>query len=83
MLSFRKGVVVQSRVARWFIFRPKIPIWVNLGGIGMENVGMFCDHLEHFTTIWYSLWPFGIICGNLDYFSLFIFLDKEKSGNPG
>jgi hypothetical protein len=21
-----------SRVARWFIFKPKIPIWVNFGG---------------------------------------------------
>jgi hypothetical protein len=25
-----------NRVARWFIFKPKIPIWVNFG---MENVG--------------------------------------------
>jgi hypothetical protein len=22
----------QSRVARWFIFKPKIPIWVYFGG---------------------------------------------------
>jgi hypothetical protein len=21
-----------SRVARWFVFKPKIPIWVNFGG---------------------------------------------------
>jgi hypothetical protein len=21
-----------SRVARWFLFKPKIPIWVNFGG---------------------------------------------------
>jgi hypothetical protein len=23
---------VVSRVARWFVFKPKIPIWVNFGG---------------------------------------------------
>jgi hypothetical protein len=22
----------QTRVARWFVFKPKIPIWVNFGG---------------------------------------------------
>jgi hypothetical protein len=26
------GGVVQCRVARWFVFKPKIPLWVNLGG---------------------------------------------------
>jgi hypothetical protein len=23
---------VSGRVARWFVFKPKIPIWVNFGG---------------------------------------------------
>jgi hypothetical protein len=39
------GFNIQSRVARWFIFKPKIPIWVNFGG---ENLGIFYDHLEIF-----------------------------------
>jgi hypothetical protein len=26
----------------------------------MENVGIFCDHLEYFTAIWYILLQFGI-----------------------
>jgi hypothetical protein len=26
------GSSVRTRVARWFIFKPKIPIWVNFGG---------------------------------------------------
>jgi hypothetical protein len=34
--SFKK-----IRVARWYIFIPKIPIWENLDGLGMENVGIF------------------------------------------
>jgi hypothetical protein len=24
--------MLSSRVARWFVFKPKIPIWVNFGG---------------------------------------------------
>jgi hypothetical protein len=30
-----------SRVARWHIFKPKIPIWVNLEGLAKEHVGVF------------------------------------------
>jgi hypothetical protein len=37
----------------------------------MENVGIFYDHSEYFTAIWYTLWPFGIVCGHLVYFSQF------------
>jgi hypothetical protein len=29
------------RVARWFIFRQKISIWVNFEGLRMENVAIF------------------------------------------
>jgi hypothetical protein len=38
----------KNRVARWFVFLPKIPI---LEGLGMENVGKFYDHMEYFTAI--------------------------------
>jgi hypothetical protein len=38
---FRAG----TRVARWFVFKPKIPIRV------IENVATFYDHLEYFTAI--------------------------------
>jgi hypothetical protein len=31
----------------------------------MENVGIFYDHLEYFTSIWYNLWQFGIVCDHL------------------
>jgi hypothetical protein len=39
-----------SRVARWNIFKPKIPIWVNFEEPylhRMENVGIFHVHLEY------------------------------------
>jgi hypothetical protein len=44
-----------SRVARWFIFKPKIPIWINFGG---PKIGK----------CWYILWPSGIFDGHLGYF---------------
>jgi hypothetical protein len=59
------------RVARWFVFSPNIPVWVYFGG---PWNGM--DHFEYFTTIWYILWTFGIVCG------LLVCLDQEKSGSP-
>jgi hypothetical protein len=40
-----------------------------LENLGMENVGIFYDHLEYFTALWYNLWPFGI--GSLWSFSIF------------
>jgi hypothetical protein len=33
--------------------------------LGMEDVGIFYDHLEYFTAIWYILRPFGIFYGHL------------------
>jgi hypothetical protein len=40
------------RVARWFIFKPKIPIWVNFGGtFGVWKMFIFCGHLEYFIDI--------------------------------
>jgi hypothetical protein len=72
-----------TRVARWLVFKPKMPIWVNFGGS--------CDG-----RCWYVLWPFGlfyshlacltgffgIFYGNLVYFPRFGKLYQEKSGNP-
>jgi hypothetical protein len=75
---------VKSRVARWYSFKPKIPIGVNLGGSCngicwyiLCPFGLFYCHLVYFAAIWYSLWYFGI------YFPRFGMLHQEKSGNPG
>jgi hypothetical protein len=42
---------VSRRVARWYISKPKIPIWVNFGGpwSGWYSI----------RDIWYVLGPFG------------------------
>jgi hypothetical protein len=50
----------------------------------MVNVGIFYDRSEYFMSIWYNLWPFGIVCGHLvNFFPNLVRLDQEKSGNPG
>jgi hypothetical protein len=46
---------VATRVARWFVFKPKIPLWVNFGG-------------PYNGKCWYILWSFGIFNGHLVYF---------------
>jgi hypothetical protein len=44
----------------------------------MENLGLFHDHLVYFTAIGNMLWPFGIFCGNLGYFSPFWYFGPRK-----
>jgi hypothetical protein len=46
---------LQTRVAGWCIFKPKIQIWVNFGGSWNKRC-------------WYILCPFGIFYGHLPYF---------------
>jgi hypothetical protein len=72
------------RVARWFVFKPKISIWVNLERKWnvTENVVIFYDHLAHFSIIWYNLWPFGIVCGHFVYFSRFGMFGPRKYWQP-
>jgi hypothetical protein len=48
----------------------------------MKNVGIFFDRLEYFTAIWYNLWPFGIACGHLLYFSKFGTFGSRKIWQP-
>jgi hypothetical protein len=46
----------------------------------MENVFfMFYDHLEYFMAIWYNLWQFGTVCGDLVYFSPIWYAQTKKN----
>jgi hypothetical protein len=74
---------VGSRVARWFIFKPKVPIWENFQGLRLEYDDICYGYLEFFVDIWpfydnlvqyVSIWLF---------FSCFGVMHTEKSGNPG
>jgi hypothetical protein len=49
---------IDPRFARWYIFKPKLPIWVNFGGACNE-------------TCWYILSTFGIFHGFLVYYPPF------------
>jgi hypothetical protein len=44
-----------SRVARWYILKPKIPVWVNFAGFFNGRS-------------WYILWSFGLSYGRLKIF---------------
>jgi hypothetical protein len=48
-----KPMAMKPRVARWYIFKPKIPVWVNFGGScnGDDGIPILC--------------PFGILFGHL------------------
>jgi hypothetical protein len=48
----------------------------------MLNVSIFCDYLEYFTAIWYTLWPFGVVCGHLVHFSRFGMFGPRKIWQP-
>jgi hypothetical protein len=50
-----EGTSAESGVARWFNYKPKIPIWIYLG---KPRNGTF----------WYILWLFRISYGHLVYF---------------
>jgi hypothetical protein len=50
-------IMLLTRVARWFVSKPKIPNWVNFG---WPYVDWKCLNI---------LWPFGIFYGDLGYFT--------------
>jgi hypothetical protein len=76
--------VPRNRVARWYIFRPKIAILVNFEGP--------CNGI-----CWYNIWPLGLfyfhlisfdifydrfVCGNLVYFPPFWYILRRKIWQP-
>jgi hypothetical protein len=59
------------RVARWYIFKPKIQIWVNFGR--SFNSGCWCFYGKFvYSTAKFILWPFGTFRGLLVYFSVLV-----------
>jgi hypothetical protein len=57
----------------------RVLLWKML--VNFMGISSFCGHLVYFVSVWYTLWPFGIIYGYLVYFSRFGILYQEKSGN--
>jgi hypothetical protein len=71
-----KHMTLPTRVARWFVLKPKFPIWEKIWRILQGEI------LAYFMTIRNVLRTFGIFCGHLVYFPRFGILYQEKSGNP-
>jgi hypothetical protein len=65
-------LMLSARVARWFIFKPKIQIWVTFGGYCIRRCW---NILWPFDQFWYItghigigiLWLFGIFLPDLVY----------------
>jgi hypothetical protein len=58
-----------ARIARWHILRPKISMWVNLGGSCNRRCWyIFYGNVVYFTAIWSILLPFGLRYCPLVYF---------------
>jgi hypothetical protein len=71
------------RVARWFVFKPKIQIWVKFGGSCnwrcwyiLWTLGPFYGLLLYFCDIWY------IVRGNLVYIFPFWYFVPRKIWQP-
>jgi hypothetical protein len=60
----------------------KFRFWSNLESLGIENVVIFCDHMEYFTAIWYTLQPFDIGCGHLVHFFRYGMFGPRKIWQP-
>jgi hypothetical protein len=71
-LSVSHLELLRCRVARWFLFKPKVQIWVNFEGLNwkmlvyfiaiwnnLQTFGICYDHLENFVYIWYIFRRFG------------------------
>jgi hypothetical protein len=54
-----------------------------LEGLAKEKNGMFYEHFEYITAIWYFLWPFGNLVEIWYIFNCLGISYQEKSGNPG
>jgi hypothetical protein len=58
---------LNCRVARWFIFKPKIQIWVYYRGTSNVKCCVWCTY---------------VVCGHLVYFSRFIMFSPRKVWQP-
>jgi hypothetical protein len=72
-----------SRVARWFVFKPKILIWENFAGSCNGRCWYILWTLGPFYTAFcYILLTFGIVRGKLVYFTPFWYFVPRKIWQP-
>jgi hypothetical protein len=74
-----KTTAPHSRVARWYIFKPKISIWVNFGGFcNVKMAVYFVANRSIFPSFVYVLWSFDIFCGHLVYLTVLVCCTKKN-----
>jgi hypothetical protein len=63
LIKYHSGMSIcpVNWVARWYIFKPKILIWVNLGWSCNRRCWNIFWPFGRFYGLWYILWPFGIV----------------------
>jgi hypothetical protein len=81
--SFREILLrLPTRVARWYMFKPKIPVWVNFVVPWNENSWYILWPFEICVmAVWYILWQFGNLVAIWYIFPRFGILCKGKYGN--
>jgi hypothetical protein len=73
------AVLAPTRVARWYIFKQKIQIWVNIGGSCNGRCWYILRRLVYFTAILNILRPF---CNTLVHFFPFWYFVPRKIWQP-
>jgi hypothetical protein len=75
--------VNRVRVARWFVFNPKIQFLVNFVGSCNGRCRYILWSLSPiYILAFYILWTFGVVRGNLVYFFLFWYFAPRKIWQP-
>jgi hypothetical protein len=55
-----RNLAILKQDARWHIIKPKIPIWINFGGLCNGRCCFLYIYLVYLMAIWYILGLFGI-----------------------
>jgi hypothetical protein len=78
--------LTQQGLPEWYILTPKYQFGIPISEGGeMENIGIFCGHLDYFTTTRYLCATYGPLVyfwAIIYIFSSFGTLHEEKSGHP-
>jgi hypothetical protein len=72
-------LTVSSRVARWFIFEPKIPIWVNFVVPWIGNcLYILCPSVIDYGLLGYSMTILYILCSFGTFFLVLVSCAKKN-----
>jgi hypothetical protein len=76
-------IILDSEGCQMVCFQTKNPNFGKFWRVWLCKIlGIFYDHLVYFMAIWNILWPFGIFCGNLVYWSPFWYFGPRKIWQP-